>query len=224
MAASFANMGMLDDNFEQLGHKSIAMAHEAPLPPFKKGSEDVFESIKPRNQYTVLFSTTYTQTLLTFMAGVATCLVLQFILNVLGPHDNLVYLSSVGCLSSTGEHFPPPNPTNVVPSLFPTPIGFAGPTSTGAEPAIIQTAPSYPLHTGAPHLVPPSFNSSPDTPPNPDFDIFQHWGNLSPWFSVERGSFGVDSSPEAPEGCHVTGLHLLHRHGARYPTIQGNFE
>ncbi len=122
--------------------------------------------------------------------------------------------------STEVHHFPPISPTNVFPSLFPTNVGYAGPTPTGAEAALVATAPSYPLHTGAPHLLSPlalQKNSSKQDS-KPAFDIFKHWGNLSPWFSVERGSFGVDSGPEAPHTCRVTGLHLLHRHGARYPT------
>ncbi|OSD05745.1 phosphoglycerate mutase-like protein [Trametes coccinea BRFM310] len=123
--------------------------------------------------------------------------------------------------STEVHNFPPASPTNAVPSLFPSDVGHAGPTPTGAEPALVATAPSYPLHTGAPHLLGPlalNRNSSSSSKSDSSFDIFKHWGNLSPWFSVERGSFGVDSGPEAPETCRVTGLHLLHRHGARYPT------
>ena len=123
---------------------------------------------------------------------------------------------------STEVHrFPPASPTNAFPSLFPTNVGYAGPTPTGAEAALVATAPSYPLHTGAPHLVSPlslDKSNTTDGSTKPTFDIFKHWGNLSPWFSVERGSFGIDAGPEAPESCRVTGLHLLHRHGARYPT------
>ncbi|KAI0719060.1 phosphoglycerate mutase-like protein [Cerioporus squamosus] len=129
-------------------------------------------------------------------------------------------LASPDAGSTEVHNFPPASPTNVFPSLFPTNVGHAGPTPTGAEAALVATAPSYPLHTGAPHLLSPlalEKNASKQDS-EPPFDIFKHWGNLSPWFSVERGSFGVDSGPEAPDTCRVTGLHLLHRHGARYPT------
>ncbi|KAJ3556987.1 hypothetical protein NM688_g1721 [Phlebia brevispora] len=118
--------------------------------------------------------------------------------------------------SSEVHKFPPAKPTNVFPSLFPTDVGHAGPTPTGAEPGLIATAPAYPVHSGAPHLVSPySVNKNASSS---SFDLFRHWGNLSPWFSVSRGSFGLHSSPEAPDTCSVTALHLLHRHGARYPT------
>ena len=123
--------------------------------------------------------------------------------------------------SSEVHHFPPPSPTNVFPSLFPTNVGHAGPTPTGAEAGLVATAPSYPVHTGAPHLVSPSSMNKGDKHKGSNFDIFKYWGNLSPWFSVERGAFGLDSGPEVPETCTITGLHLVHRHGARYPTQFG---
>ena len=37
-----------------------------------------------------------------------------------------------------------PSPTNHFPSLFPTEVGYPGLTGTGAEPALVQTAPVYP--------------------------------------------------------------------------------
>jgi len=40
----------------------------------------------------------------------------------------------------------------------------------------------------------------------------------SPWYSIPSKTFGLDTSPDVPDGCAVTALHLLHRHGARYPT------
>ncbi|KAG6331252.1 hypothetical protein ID866_7837 [Astraeus odoratus] len=110
--------------------------------------------------------------------------------------------------------YPAPSPTNAFPSAFPSNVGYPGPTHAGAEPGLAATAPAYPLHSGSPHLVPPPHfaNGKSD-----EFDIFRHWGSLSPWYSVEQGTFGIDSSPEAPETCRITGVHLLHRHGARYP-------
>lgn len=125
--------------------------------------------------------------------------------------------------STERHHFPPTSPTNAFPSLFPTDIGFAGPTPTGAEPALIATAPTYPLHTGAPQLVkPPSLAKS--GPKKAGYDLFKLWGNLSPWYSVGKGTFGLDSGPEAPDSCRITGLHLLHRHGARYPTAYCQYD
>ena len=122
------------------------------------------------------------------------------------------------------HNYPPTSPTNDFPSLFPTEVGYPGPTGTGAEPALVQTAPVYPKQSGMPLLVPPLPNTKGKA--NDDegevggskFDMLKSWGNLSPWFSVERGSFGVSGGPETPLGCAVDGVHILHRHGARYPT------
>ncbi|KZO91037.1 phosphoglycerate mutase-like protein [Calocera viscosa TUFC12733] len=105
------------------------------------------------------------------------------------------------------------NPSNLVTSLFPTNNGPAGPTPTGAEAGLIATAASYPMQAHPDHLMGPA---SLPKPASEDFDIFKYWGNLSPWYSVP--SFGLDSSPLVPDGCRVTALHFLHRHGARYPT------
>ncbi|KAJ8699287.1 hypothetical protein PTI98_002418 [Pleurotus ostreatus] len=123
--------------------------------------------------------------------------------------------------STERHHFPPPSPTNAYPTLFPSDVGYPGGTPTGAEAALIITAPAYPLHTGAAHLVVPQSmvkgTSDPETTTK-KFSLLKSWGNLSPWYSVGRNAFGLDSGPEPPETCRITGMHLLHRHGARYPT------
>ena len=99
-------------------------------------------------------------------------------------------------------------------------MGFPGPTPTGAEPAAAQTAPIYPYNTG------PS-DSFPLVAPQPFgqgffsnlFDITKYWGNLSPWYSVSSADYGLDdATPLIPAGCNIVQLHLLYRHGARYPT------
>lgn len=137
--------------------------------------------------------------------------------------------------STEVHHFPPTEPTNAFPSLFPSNVGYAGGTPTGAEPAVIATAPAYPIHHGkcsqqliVPDTIPGqnSDNGGSDTEDDakkgeqdhPKFDLFKSWGNLSPWYSVGKHTFGVNSPPEAPDTCVITGLHFLHRHGARYPT------
>ncbi len=124
--------------------------------------------------------------------------------------------------STDVHHYPPPSPTNAFPDLFPSDVGYPGPTPTGAEPALVATAPAYPIHTGAPHLLPPQVLTN-HTHSHPDFNIFSHWGNLSPWFSVHTTSFGLNSSLDPPHGCRITALHLLHRHGARYPTGSASY-
>lgn len=223
-------MGSYEDDLESTGYRPSEMGREErqallPSSPKEQG-QHVSEHFKPRSRCAALCSRPIVQIILSFIGGIAACLTIQFIACAIGHNSkglasSLDRLASPSAGSTEVHRFPPSKPTNAFPSLFPTSVGHAGPTPTGAEPALIQTAPSYPLHTGAPHLVSPSFKSN-NSSSSSQFDLFKHWGNLSPWFSVERGSFGLDSSPEAPKGCRVTGLHLLHRHGARYPTGYGN--
>lgn len=179
---------------------------------------------------------------MSFLAGVIACLLVQVLIcsqhwfqapvarkaldaETASQQVELDAVAAPSWLSSSPIlKFPPASPTNVFPSLFPTHVDPAGPTPTGLEPALVATAPFYPLHTGAPHLVQPSFaqaGKGKTGKKDKNFDLFRHWGNLSPWFSVERGEFGLDSSPDVPDTCRVTGMHLLHRHGARYPTDWG---
>ncbi|TFY59888.1 hypothetical protein EVJ58_g5495 [Rhodofomes roseus] len=162
---------------------------------------------------------------LAFLGGALTCVVLQYVAGThqwlgTGGHpaasDHAHVLAPPYVGSTEVHHFPPSSPTNAFPSLFPTDVGHAGPTPTGAEPALIVTAPSYPIHSGAAHLVSPVFEKHKSN--HTEFSLFRHWGNLSPWWSVGKGAFGLDSTPEPPETCRITGLHFLHRHGARYPT------
>ena len=154
--------------------------------------------------------------LLAYACGILSVILLKGSLFTKHPHKLHSGLSesAVSRPGATEVHqFPPTSPTNAFPSLFPSNVGYAGPTPTGAEPALVVTAPAYPIHTGAPHLLPPDTLKD-DT----KFDIFTHLGNLSPWVTVKPGSFGIRAGPEPPDGCRITGLHLLHRHGARYPT------
>ncbi|WWC90320.1 uncharacterized protein L201_005253 [Kwoniella dendrophila CBS 6074] len=94
---------------------------------------------------------------------------------------------------------------------FPTDIGYAGPTPTGAEAALIATAPALPMYNNINPLVPPTEKSK------NGFNIIQHWGNLSPFYSVS--SHGLpETSSLIPEQCELEQMHWLQRHGARYPT------
>ncbi|EIW74055.1 phosphoglycerate mutase-like protein [Coniophora puteana RWD-64-598 SS2] len=178
-----------------------------------------------------------------FAGGIAICATAQ--LSIWGTGCYTSYRSAYGngrtgvdvlaapeAGSTEVHHFPPPSPTNASPEWFPTDVGYAGGTPTGAEPGLIATAPSYPLHTAAAQLVAPAEYPKSKSKPNDDdkdedddeeFNLFRKWGNLSPWYSVPQGTYGIDASPDAPEGCSITGLHLLHRHGARYPTAWSDY-
>jgi hypothetical protein len=220
---------MIDDDLERAGQyklEDVSIDHEResllsnfnkldvePTPTPSRGS---FKCCSPAFRFFHLG--------VAFLAGVITCLAVQYLIGsptclqsngFSAPKANLAD-SDAG---STERHrFPPSHPTNAFPTYFPTSVGYAGTTHTGAEPALVVTAPSYPMQTGAAQLVVPEYKHK-----GKKFDLFKKWGNLSPWYSNERGAFGVDSGPEPPRGCEVTGLHLLHRHGARYPTSEGTY-
>lgn len=190
-----------------------------------RGSSSTKESFGSRPHFTILHLS------IAFLAGTLACFFAQYAIcgtNCFSDSEpqpsysnsDVNVLAPPWAGSTQVDHFPPASPTNAFPSLFPTDVGYPGGTPTGAEAGIIATAPSYPLHTGAAHLVAPASLGN-TKGKGKKFEIFKSWGNLSPWYSVDRTAFGLDSGPETPETCRVTGLHFLHRHGARYPTAWG---
>lgn len=106
--------------------------------------------------------------------------------------------------------------------LFPpeSVVGYPATTVTGIEPALAaETAAPYPYNSGPsgefPLVAPVPHSESESS----TFDIKKYWGNLSPWYSVSSSEYGLpDTSPSIPSGCEIVQLHLLYRHGARYPT------
>ncbi|KAI0899141.1 phosphoglycerate mutase-like protein [Annulohypoxylon nitens] len=136
--------------------------------------------------------------------------------------DDSTFVTASPHAGSAVSDLYPPAGTSVDPVLFPpeSEVGFPGPTPTGVQPAAIQTALSYPDNRGPSNqfpLVAPQPHGHDST--ENEFDITKYWGNLSPWYSLNSADYGLpDASPLAPEGCSVTQLHLLYRHGARYPT------
>lgn len=137
------------------------------------------------------------------------------------------WLSAAPYVGSTTSDVYPPASATVDPQLFPSEpvIGFPGATPTGVEPFAVQTAApaaGYPYNTGDtstfPLVVDAPYGST-DTNGSSAFNIFRTWGNLAPWYSVPSSTYGLDSaSPLVPSGCSITQVHLLYRHGARYPT------
>lgn len=86
----------------------------------------------------------------------------------------------------------------------------------GAEPEAIATAPVAAENSNIYPLVAPQ---TPYSGAGTSFQVIRSWGNLSPWFSVGSGAFGLRTAdPQVPAGCELEQVHLLHRHGARYPT------
>ncbi|KAF2731614.1 phosphoglycerate mutase-like protein [Polyplosphaeria fusca] len=93
-----------------------------------------------------------------------------------------------------------------------------GPTQTGEAPWLAQTnvapfagvsyIPNTPLETQIP--IPGNGNNE---------NIFERLANLSPYFPNPRG-FGVNEYP-IPPGTNVSWVNMVHRHGSRYPEING---
>ncbi|ORY32143.1 putative phytase [Naematelia encephala] len=98
--------------------------------------------------------------------------------------------------------------------MFPTDVGYAGPTPTGSEAALLATAPALPMYSGVSPLVAPSNSRG-------SFNIIQHWGPLSPFYSVASHGLPETSSLFPPQ-CQIEEVHWLQRHGARYPTSGGD--
>ncbi|KAF7304058.1 3-phytase A [Mycena indigotica] len=124
--------------------------------------------------------------------------------------------------STTAAIFPPVGADTAANSLFPNPsvVGYAGPTITGDEAAVLQTAPAAPFVDSVFPLVEPQ---PLEAAPTASFDILTHLGSLSPFRSLPPTTFGViNASAVVPDDCTLTQVHLLHRHGARYPTIGAN--
>lgn len=155
---------------------------------------------------------------ISFTGGIFACVAFQYATHLCSG----VSPFSLSAPELRAGHFPPCSPTNAYPSLFPSDVGYPGPTPTGVEPGIVATARAYPQHTGAPGLLLPQKIKGGTN--GGSFDLFRSWGNLSPWSSVPSATFGLEgTSPVAPDQCNITGVHMLQRHGARYPTISAKW-
>ncbi|KAJ7122307.1 phosphoglycerate mutase-like protein [Mycena epipterygia] len=92
-------------------------------------------------------------------------------------------------------------------------VGFAGPTPTGDEAEAVATAPSVAKVDSFFPLINPGTSGKTGS----NFDVVHQFGNLAPWQSVP--SLGLpNASAQIPSGCSLDAVHLVHRHGAWYPT------
>jgi hypothetical protein len=80
-----------------------------------------------------------------------------------------------------------------------------------------QQTGAFPLIVPSPASASQKAESSEEVGDN-DFNALRYFGNLSPWYSNIDGYGLSDSSPSIPSGCEITQVHLLYRHGARYPS------
>ncbi|TFK77210.1 phosphoglycerate mutase-like protein [Pluteus cervinus] len=147
------------------------------------------------------------------MLTVQRCLLALSLASFLGL-GRAAFASSFAGSTSTAIFPPPGASVGAEAAFFPdaAEVGFAGPTPTGDEAEAIQTAPVIAENNNIFPLIKPTTADK-----QPNFDITQHWGNLSPWQSQQ--SFGLqNATPVIPSGCMLNQVHLVHRHGARYPT------
>ncbi|PYH98477.1 acid phosphatase, partial [Aspergillus ellipticus CBS 707.79] len=107
-------------------------------------------------------------------------------------------------------------PTTNEPDWFKTrPQSYQGHTATGAAPFLAQYNPA-PFGDPATYTVNSPLETSQPIRGAKNHNIFHHMGNLSPYYPRADG-FGVDEYAH-PRGSNITQMHLLHRHGSRYPT------
>ncbi|KAJ5589862.1 hypothetical protein N7450_003834 [Penicillium hetheringtonii] len=111
---------------------------------------------------------------------------------------------------------PRASPSSSVPDYFQTSYGpYAGPTKAGQAPFLAQaTLPSLGNNSYVPNT--PVATDVPVDGTSNGAEIFKYMGNLSPYMPNPSG-FGVDEYA-LPPGSNITQMHMVHRHGSRYPT------
>ncbi|KAF9884788.1 hypothetical protein FE257_001278 [Aspergillus nanangensis] len=122
--------------------------------------------------------------------------------------------SEIRARAAESVTIPVPASSTTVDWFQTSPQSYQGPTATGVHPFLAQSNPApfgqktytanEPLETNEPIKGAHGRN------------IFHHLGDLSPYFSPEDG-FGVDEYP-LPQGSNITQMHMIHRHGSRYPS------
>ncbi|KEI38226.1 uncharacterized protein L969DRAFT_51010 [Mixia osmundae IAM 14324] len=111
----------------------------------------------------------------------------------------------------------PPTATSDYATYFPSEsvVGYAGPTPTGGEAYIAQTAPAYPSFTAYGALLTPQDS----TKGQDGFNPIRYLGNLSPYQSIDSAVYGLpNASSKVPGSCYLQQVHVLFRHGSRAPT------
>ncbi|SNX86142.1 related to 3-phytase A precursor [Melanopsichium pennsylvanicum] len=98
---------------------------------------------------------------------------------------------------------------------FPTNVGYAGTVKSGESPflAVTDRLPGQLKDSSIETRWKP-LNATADC----TYNIFQHLGNESPYFSSPIFADFQKDNAVLPEQCTVKQVHILHRHGARYPT------
>ncbi|CZT25135.1 related to phytase [Ramularia collo-cygni] len=140
----------------------------------------------------------------------------QFIL----IHRGYVFGSVDVCQPVDQSHDRPTAHSKGIPDYYQTsPELFPGPTPTGSPAFLAETRPVFTGTTYIPNS--PLETQVPITGNKRDGNIFQLHGQLSHYFPNPDG-FGVDEYA-LPKNASIVQLHMLSRHGARYPTSSEGF-
>ncbi|GAM43864.1 hypothetical protein TCE0_060r19023 [Talaromyces pinophilus] len=127
----------------------------------------------------------------------------------------MLKLCVAACLVVAGVSIPTDPTVTQVPDYFQTSYGpFAGVTKAGGAPFLAQTNPIYSQPTYVANT--PLVTTLPISGEPHDGNIFDWMGTLTPYQPSPDG-FGVDEYP-LPPGANITQIHMVHRHGSRYPT------
>jgi hypothetical protein len=84
----------------------------------------------------------------------------------------------------------------------------------------IETAPDIlAIENDSPMFRPETYDREEGSLAPQELYMAENWGKLSPFSPLDPGTFGLPkASHVAPDGCAISAVHILLRHGARYPS------
>lgn len=144
---------------------------------------------------------------------------MQIVANILALQALVATAVSAAALlprDSTATNTSSDAPTSISPeNPFPTNVGYAGTIKYGAPPflAVTDRIPGELKDASIETRWKPLYAREDCT-----YNIFQHLGNESPYFSSPIFADFQQEHARLSEKCTVKQVHILHRHGARYPT------
>lgn len=197
-----------DDGADFSGLRGTAAAVD-PGPPLASLFRGIVEQRSSRRSYAFV--------VLAFLSCAAMCVTLALVKSGGSPRDVFGSGGATHRIGSNNDNCPcaQPEPSDV-PQYFRTwPPMWAGPTATGKAPFLAQTVAWDPAKTYVPNE--PLQTAVPvEGMGDSDESIFKMMGYLSPYQPAP--GFGVDEYP-LPRGAEIVQVHMLSRHGSRYPTL-----
>ncbi|WFD01576.1 hypothetical protein MOBT1_000246 [Malassezia obtusa] len=103
--------------------------------------------------------------------------------------------------------------------VYPTAVGFLGETKYGAPPFLAQVDKLNTTRPNGKYGVEMRWlpKDSDEDSSSPD-EIFRNLGQVSPFHSADDLFNSTNKYANVPDQCKIKQVHILHRHGARYPT------